>query len=80
MVYEGQGLDLALTHRAIVACQVAIRYNGLMSKRKIKAVWSDPERQAFADGFRFRAVRFLDRRKQTAKYLCRDRVSRFRDE
>lgn len=54
-------------------------HNGCMSKRKIKATWSEPERQAFADGFRFRAVRFIDRQKQTAKYWCR-RQSRFQDE
>lgn len=42
-----------------------------MTKRKIKAGWADADRQAFADGFRLRSMRFLDRKKQTAKYICR---------
>jgi hypothetical protein len=40
-------------------------------KRKVRARWSDEEAQQFADGFRLRAARFMDKRKQTAKYLCR---------
>ena len=42
-----------------------------MNKRKIRAEWSDADRQSFSDGFRLRAVRFIDRRKQTVKYICR---------
>ncbi len=42
-----------------------------MAERKIKAEWADADKQAFADGFRLRSMRFLDRKKQTAKYICR---------
>ncbi len=42
-----------------------------MNKRKIRAKWTDADKQAFADGFRLRSMRFLDRKKQTAKYICR---------
>jgi hypothetical protein len=50
-----------------------------MGKRLIRASWLEDERQAFADGLRFRAVRFQDRRKQTVKFLCR-RNQRLRDD
>jgi hypothetical protein len=50
-----------------------------MGKRLIRASWLEDERQAFADGLRFRAVRFQDRRKQTVKFLCRGN-KRWRDD
>ena len=50
---------------------------GGMSKRKIRATWSDADKQAFADGFRLRSVRFIDRQKQNAKYFCRKQTERF---
>ena len=54
-------------------------YDVGMGKRLIRASWLEDERQAFADGLRFRAVRFQDRRKQTVKFLCR-RNQRLRDD
>ena len=54
-------------------------YDVGMGKRLIRTKWLDGEREAFADGLRFRAVRFQDRRKQTVKFLCRY-TRRFRDE
>jgi hypothetical protein len=61
-----------------VVCLPSWWHTVCMSKRKIKAVWSDTDRQAFSDGFRLRSARFIDRRKQTAKDFCRQQQERYR--
>lgn len=61
-----------------VVCLLSWWHTVGMSKRKIKAVWSDTDRQAFSDGFRLRSARFIDRRKQTAKDFCRQQQEKYR--
>lgn len=74
---DGTATGLTVAYERFLAFLSVGWHTGCMGKRKIKAVWSDADRQAFADGFRLRSVRFLDKQKQNAKYFCRQQYERY---